>query len=512
MSRVANFEDFRDGLERCFSSITRIPNIQSAINGTPEEEAIWLKRKEWLECHAREFIIDHLLAGLNWRVQAGYDVDGYRPSNLAPEVGVLSDNSNTRRFLDYLGYCSQTQAPLLLVEAKRPSLSLPGPGPGTSHPQCHPASEILASYLMGGVRPSNVGSSSLSNYLTKEWCSYLDTLGDYFRSIRDVRLSPRKVLITNGEWLVLFSAPTNAFAPTSTNSLSPSSVYIFQSKKEILQHSNILFEELEYSKLSRSQLPISATQLPFVISPAQVRGYMFGLRVLHVREPRLYEAVPRITVAPVLFIQSIDGSLVAVEASQDFDIPRGNDAALSTHLREVDAAAQRLKREAESMLGIALPVRSISEHFGDAIAFALRPATFRGEDRDDSTRDYILMTGEHTHFLVLNQSYHDCRYHGQRAAHEDGVAPLHAIRIPSVHPKAFFPDQSPRHCAHRSVYLLKEGPLTGDNRGRCGSRSAPNGGPFCEIWSIDTYLCCRACVYQDVCTSAETFRLPCRTT
>jgi hypothetical protein len=33
--------------------------------------------------------------------------------------------------------------------------------------------------------------------------------------------------------------------------------------------------------------------------------------------------------------------------------------------------------------------------------------------------------------------------------------------------------------------------------------------PFCEIFSFEEYLCCRVCAFEEVCTKAPAFRLPC---
>ena len=65
------------------------------------------------------------------------------------------------------------------------------------------------------------------------------------------------------------------------------------------------------------------------------------------------------------------------------------------------------------------------------------------------------------------------------------------------------------HCAHRDVCSAKASQITVGNRGQCGPRSGQEGQAFCEIWRFEQYLCCRACVFGEVCIKAPAFRLPC---
>ena len=34
--------------------------------------------------------------------------------------------------------------------------------------------------------------------------------------------------------------------------------------------------------------------------------------------------------------------------------------------------------------------------------------------------------------------------------------------------------------------------------------------PFCEIGRFEWHLCCRTCAFEEVCTKAEVFHLPCQ--
>jgi hypothetical protein len=77
---------------------------------------------EALEAHARAYIVNGILAALNWRIDSRPE-DGL--GELIPEAPVLSLLTDTTRFLDYLGLERNTTLPLLVVETKRPSGALP---------------------------------------------------------------------------------------------------------------------------------------------------------------------------------------------------------------------------------------------------------------------------------------------------------------------------------------------------------------------------------------------------
>jgi hypothetical protein len=95
-----------------------------------------------------------------------------------------------------LGFERETNRPLLLVETKRPRSLLPELADSADRP---PQEEVLARGLRG-------------TKLLAEWSDWLRTLMDYVVSIRDATGSvPLRVVVTNGEWLVIFLDPDDAF-------------------------------------------------------------------------------------------------------------------------------------------------------------------------------------------------------------------------------------------------------------------------------------------------------------
>lgn len=136
------------------------------------------------------------LAALNWRFDQTPD-NGL--PNLVPESPVRSQQRGTIRFLDYLGLERQTDNPLLIVETKRPSAELPS----TLEPAAT-YSEIVSRGLAG---------ASLSG----QWNQWLKDLSDYVLSAHNCALKvPKRVVITNGYWLIIFLDPTDAFLKGGT--------------------------------------------------------------------------------------------------------------------------------------------------------------------------------------------------------------------------------------------------------------------------------------------------------
>ena len=126
--------------------------------------------------------------------------------------------------------------------------------------------------------------------------------------------------------------------------------------------------------------------------------------------------------------------------------------------------------------------------------------------------EFILITGIESHFLRKEPTVAGCPFHDWQktlmaSEQHPAVAP---VVIPSTDQRAFFVTPGSHHCAHRQVYMAKSSQITATNRHHCGSRSGGDHAAFCEIWPFEHHLCCRTCVFEDVCTKASVFHLPCR--
>ena len=123
MSRVRNATDFRREYRSIHSNYENrfarlIARVRREYVGTPNES----NADNMLEHHVRAYVINAVLAALNWRMDRQPQDD---LPNLIPEASGRSQQTGTIRRLDYLGLEKDTNEPLLIVETKRPSAKLP---------------------------------------------------------------------------------------------------------------------------------------------------------------------------------------------------------------------------------------------------------------------------------------------------------------------------------------------------------------------------------------------------
>jgi hypothetical protein len=439
-----------------------------------------------LEFHTRTYIVNALLAALNWRLDVQPSVG---LPNLAPEISITSSERGTRRFLDYLGFERETNRPLLLVETKRPRSLLPELADSADRP---PHEEVLARGLRGAK-------------LLTEWSDWLRTLTDYVVSIRDATGSvPVRVVITNGEWLVIFLDPNDAFVQSKAP--DPNRIIVLKGDQDVRDRRNEIFLQLEHQFVLGKAPHFTPGELPFHVSPDVLDRASYGLRLKYIPKQKVYEPSPVIHVAPVVFLRSRFQSWCRIEVPpKDFELPHRTED-LQAHLQEVEQASTHLLDDINHRLGLVLPIYSLDEHYSDEICFPAHPGVVElGLD------EYLLMTGSATHYLRLAPSVPNCPYHDWLSSRHDGVASNPSpIMVRSIEPRAFFISGEQHHCAHRDVASAKSTPITAENRQRCGSRSGKNGQAFCEIFRFEQYLCCRTCVFESVCTSAPAFALPCQ--
>jgi hypothetical protein len=126
--------------------------------------------------------------------------------------------------------------------------------------------------------------------------------------------------------------------------------------------------------------------------------------------------------------------------------------------------------------------------------------------------EFVLITGKESHFLREMPSVAKCPFHDwQQIRNKSDRHPMDApLLVPSTDQRAFFIKPGSHHCAHHQVYTAKSSQITEANRQHCGSRSGENYAAFCEIFPFERHLCCRTCVFENVCTKASVFHLPCQ--
>lgn len=482
MNRVLNADQFLLDFRRICGKYEqvfgpRLAGVRTRYAGTPEEDAL----DQTLEAHARAYIVDDLLAALNWRLDTPPED---RMWNLIPEAPVRSEERGSIRFLDYLGLERETDAPLLIVETKRPSVRLPEAwSPAATY------SEIVARGLAG--KP-----------LKGDWNEWLQDLRDYVHSVyARTQKVPKRVVITNGDWLIVFLDPTDAFLEGGNR--DPNLILVFENRRDIERRSIELFSKLEYHRVLGETPPLTPGELLFYLRPGDVDRAMHGLHLRYIEEQTVHQARPVITVAPALFLGSRYGAWLCVDAPpKEYELPHRKDD-LVRHLEEVQQAADQLLSEVSQRLGGSLRILSLSEHYDDEVS-ALPGVRQYGRD------EFLVVTGDETHYLLSEPTVPDCPYHDwgtcKRVGVPSGPGP---VVVRSISPRSFFVSGEPHHCAHRDVSSAKASQISSSNRDRCGPRRGQEGQAFCEIWQFEQYLCCRACAFEKVCAKAPVFQLPC---
>jgi hypothetical protein len=238
-------------------------------------------------------------------------------------------------------------------------------------------------------------------------------------------------------------------------------------------------------------------------------------RVMYIEQTSMYGfGRPEIHVAPLLFIHTHNGVWFRLEERKEssiYNVPLSA-SSLPRHLEDVRTAAEELLQEVNRAVGRTLAPISLVEHYANREAFVSLPGVKEVNTSSEKTiREYIVLTGSSTHFLLPEPSVLDCPHHFWEQSQRQGVA----VGIPilergTTQPRCFFPSGQPHHCAHRDVARIKSCPIDPHNREQCGCRSGRDYEAFCEIAPFEEHLCCRTCVFEEVCTKASVFYLPCQ--
>ena len=494
MSRVRNADEFqqrfrklRDDYERRFGP--RVANVRQEYAGNSAGQVPPVTVDECLEFHIRAYVVNGMLAALNWRLDTSLE-DGL--PNLIPEAPVRSLERGTTRFLDYLGLERDTGRPLLVVETKRPKALFP-------------QLAVLPDSSLALTLPEIVSRGLSGESLMGEWSKWITDLRDYVRSVyTQVNKCPKRVVLTNGKWLILFLDPSDAFFDGGTK--DPNLILVFEDWSDIKMRYAELFRYLEHSAVLGEIGALLPSELPFYIGAEMVDRLIHGLHLRYIEQPGIYQPSPVIKVAPVIFLHLQYDTWLRVESPpNEYQVPHETNK-LSQHLDEVRNAAEQLLQQVNSSLGASFLPSPLAAHYCIEDDFEQMPGV-----KEVVENDFLVVTGDKKHYLMSQPSISNCPYHDWARCQTAGVPSNPGpITVRSIEPRSFFVSTEVHHCTHRDVVISKASPITTENLARCGLRSGQEGQAFCEIWRFESYLCCRACVFGEICTIAPVFRLPCQ--
>ena len=499
MSRVRNANDF---LERFSEAKARYEyyyrtwiektRAKYEDNGKVEN----LLADSLTEAHIRQYFIDPLLNSLNWHLSI-HSLDQF--PNLIPEAQIQSSESGNVCFLDYFGL-ENDGTPLLILEAKRPNIILPKRIQSLGNTDILlPSEEPVNSVVCAGLQKVP---------LTGKWNDYLEQLKKYVISVLDKRkVVPKRVILTNGNWLIIFKDPADSFLETGTYHLK--NVLVYTDRNDIEANYKEVFDYLEHQKVLNETPPLSFEELFFHLSPNDVFQILHGLKLKYVQYPGFYENSPRINVMPVLFVRSKYDDWILVESRESHEMPFEEEK-FGEHLETINNIAIDLLNKINKKLPVAIAPTTIESHFEDKEFFEmLKGVRHKKIDTVLQHDDFLIVTGQHTHYFRLQPSVIGCPHHNWAKSKQKGCSTPIAIQSRSINPRSFFITGEDQHCNHIGVESAKASQITIDNKERCGLRSADITEAFCEIWRFETRLCCRTCIFENVCTKAKIFNLPC---
>jgi hypothetical protein len=496
---VRNAEDFRRHFVKAIGHYDKVyrPRVDTVRAKYLENEIDSQDVDNLLEAQNREFFIDSLLWALNWRVEI--DEESKFP-NIIPETQIRSLESNRTRYLDYLGLTSDNK-PLLIVETKRPSTLLPRKVDLVgADVQPQKSTDSYGAIISSGIK---------GEQLSGDWNEWLRTLKDYFLSaLEQSHHVPRRVVITNGNWLILFRDPMDAFSKAGNS--NPENIVIFKERSEIEAKYQEIFGLLEHQHVLKETPPLDVGEIGFFIGTDEVTKILHGLKILYINEPSFLDTQPCLKVLPVLFVRSNNGAWFTVKAvTPELKIPI-EVSEIESHLETLGTHSTELLNTVRANLAIEIEPTTIEDHYENEVDFEILPGVVHTRVQTPPEHDqYQIVTGQHTHYLLFEPRVSNCPHHKWVESNKQYCAVPVSIQSRSVEPRSFFIDGENHHCNHRSVNAAKSSQITQGNRLRCGPRSGREFDPFCEIWKFETRLCCRTCIYQNVCSKAEAFNLPC---
>jgi hypothetical protein len=393
---------------------------------------------------------------------------------------------DTTLFLDYLGVHLEQRTPILIFEAKawdKPLVTTSSSAGRRERP------EVLIAKTLSFIQEGQQGASPV----TAEWTGWLSKLGDYVRNLHaQSKHLVSKVAIASGQWLVIFSDTRNAFIDPGV--VDPNFILVFEAQ-QFVAGSDDIFRQLAYERLVDDiPSPIRPTQLSAFIAVSDVRRLFHAIVVTWEASGSgaVFDRFPQVIVNPAAVVERADGTLLHVtdhQVGHEF-VPTDPDN-LEEHLAGVRTKADRLLGSIAKELGITLPPSNIdvfpgfpeTPTRGSSSGLVPEPISTRVNllwRFPNNPREFLLVTGTMPHFILDKPSFRTCIGHDWVACSGAGQAQGNSpILTSSIDPKAYFQSGLGQHCAHRAIH---------DRRA-----------DWCYVSGFETFLCCKACVFQDTC-------------
>jgi hypothetical protein len=396
-----------------------------------------------LEAHIRSYVLDPLLEALNWQVG----------KNIIPEAFLRDQQTHTRRRLDYLGHERDALRPLLIVEAKRPDAPFIGVAQSVQPGGNYMYHELLAQTLHH-LKDASQEKPPLLNI----WCDWLDDVRNYcVNTQNNTGCMPRRLVLTNGSWLVIFANLEDAFCGDAPP--SESDIFIYSNVKSIHDNARQVFELLEYNKLAAINNPIRPGEIVAHFAVEEFESAINALQISYDDTRAGREAVPTLHVVPEVILRHRRGGWIRVSDHRYEHLPhRSRD--LPQHLHDVRHVHEALMTQIETVLGRRIPIATIEEHYARNLHEEMPGARCNGPEQ------FLVLTGSEPHFIKSASEFEQCRYRRAHLAAADGEAARNLPQGVSTNPRTHFGAGTELNCAHRAVQVTKSVQVGANNRQR----------------------------------------------
>jgi hypothetical protein len=446
--------DFRQGLEELVAEVR-----ESFELGGPAAFAGAVVANP-LEAVTRVHVIDGLMTLLGWRLGPG--------GNMAIEARI---KGNTTTFMDYVGVTADLRAPVLIVEAK--AWDKPFVTPRRRSKEQLDTRELIAR----GIQHIRNDGKKAESPVSGLWHDYLDQVHGYVKGLKTkYGYDVPRVVLTSGNWLVVFKSPGARFLGAGDLQLDDIVVFEFD---EYVGRFREIFDLVARANLVEDiPRPLRVSQLADFIAGAALKACYRGLQITaHSDQHSPFEAVPRVWTHPTIVLERTDGAILIV-ASEGVLIDRGE--RFAGNRDEVEARGQALLADCSAVLGVALAPAPVGEFGGftpngDELRLG---GGRRFVDGGRTSSEWFLVTGDQPHYVAAAADI-ECSFHAWVACGPKRIG-TSAIFFPALDkPAALFIDGDPQHCAHQAQFDYRE--------------------QRCHLHQIDQRPCCHTCVYRPVC-------------
>ncbi|HEX5754422.1 MAG TPA: hypothetical protein VFZ09_50025 [Archangium sp.] len=495
MSEESRIAAFGDALRTAFTQFKAQEAVirQQATTALSDKLIVPGDGEALLERRTRRFLIDPMLRALDWNPDD--------PNKVTEEARSWAENGD-RLYFDYLGV-SQRGAPTLLVEAKgADSVSARPPREDNVSASRMP---LLISEALGKLKTGdNPG-------ILAQWVDWLKDLRSYVTSFGEAeRATLKRVVITAGRWLIIFRNPSAAFIDGGAPDWSE--IHCFVSPEEIVERHGEIHKLLARRRLINTlPLTMNLGEALQILNPTALSKAYRGVVVATSMTGSRRSEFPLRAVYPAIVLLSGGRAFAVVDYNANPAIEPRDASQLGTFTADLTAKGERFQQrvlnafnrlDLEMSSAVHFPINIREPEFGsafapepgstDALAPAapVRPQLVRQTGEHNTQHEFLVITGQGWFYKAAPPKGPECDFHNFPIAKKRGFAGSDG-RFEHV-ADSFTLSGDPQNCQHADLLDLR--------RSRC------------QVLQLESHLCCRTCIFHEVCwETTELNRLPCGT-